>query len=231
MRVIGVDGCKGGWVAVERARAKGPVSIRVVSRVDDLFDASGPRVVAIDVPIGLMDRGARICDMLVRDELEERSSSVFPAPVRAVLRAKTYEDACDRSMRSQGKKISKQTWAIVPKIREVDALLKRRPELRDEVWEVHPEMSFAAWSGDPMQHSKKSPLGRIERHVLVEEHFGIGTFERLRSEVPRKSAGDDDIVDAFAALWTAERIAARVAISLPTPPEADELGLEMRITF
>src|SRR5512133_3858105 len=98
MRCLGVDGCKAGWVVIGRARAKARLSIEVVERIEPLFDGPGRRVVAIDIPIGLTGRGARICDLMVRRELEERGSSVFPAPVRAVLAATSYEDACRRSM-------------------------------------------------------------------------------------------------------------------------------------
>lgn len=230
MRCLGVDGCKAGWVVVERPRAKAKLSIAIVKRIEPLFDEPGRRVVAIDIPIGLTDSGARICDLMVRRELEARGSSVFPATVRAVLAAKSYEDACRCSMKAHRKKISKQTWALVPKIREVDELLRRRPELRAQTWEVHPAMSFTAWNGVPLPHSKKTQLGRIERHVLVEQHFGVGTFERLREAVPKRQAADDDIIDALAALWTAERIARGKAECFPDPTEADPEGMEMRIT-
>jgi len=230
MRCLGVDGCKAGWVVIERARADARPAIEIVERVETLFDRTGRRVVAIDIPIGLTERGARICDMMVRGALAARASSVFPAPVRAVLAATSYEDACRRSMKAHGKKISKQTWAIVPKMRDGDGRLLRRPELRDEAWEVHPEMSFTAWNGEPMTHSKKTKLGMVERLGLVEEHFGVGTFERLRDAVPRKQAADDDLVDALAALWSAERIARGKAEWFPDPTEADPEGLEMRIS-
>lgn len=230
MRCLGVDGCRAGWVVVERPRAKAKLTIAVVERIEPLFDGPGRRVVAIDIPIGLTDRGARICDLMVRRELDARGASVFPAPVRAVLAATSYADASRRSMKAHGKKVSKQTWAIVPKIREVDELLRRRPELREQAWEVHPEMSFAAWNDAPLPHSKKTQLGRIERLVLVEEHFGVGTFERLRDAVPKKQAGDDDIVDALAALWSAERIASGKAEWFPDPTELDPEGMEMRIS-
>jgi predicted RNase H-like nuclease len=42
---------------------------------------------------------------------------------------------------------------------------------------------------------------------------------------------DDDIYDAFAALWTAERIHAGTAEVIPDVPEIDSFGLEMRMWF
>ena len=40
-----------------------------------------------------------------------------------------------------------------------------------------------------------------------------------------------DILDAFAALWTAERIAAGRARTLPEQPPMDDTGLPMRIVY
>jgi predicted RNase H-like nuclease len=48
-----------------------------------------------------------------------------------------------------GKAVTKQTFAILQKIREVDALLQTRPELREVVREVHPEVAFPSWLACP----------------------------------------------------------------------------------
>jgi predicted RNase H-like nuclease len=42
---------------------------------------------------------------------------------------------------------------------------------------------------------------------------------------------DDDILDAFAALWTAERITSGVAVTLPENKPLDSTGLPMRIVY
>jgi len=44
-----------------------------------------------------------------------------------------------------------------------------------------------------------------------------------------KDVGDDDILDAFAALWSAERIPRGVSQSLPERPPTDRFGLRMEI--
>jgi predicted RNase H-like nuclease len=92
-------------------------------------------------------------------------SSVFPAPVRSALTADSWADACALSRTSalRGKAISKQTFAILPKIREIDTLLQTRTELRAVVREVHPEVSFAELVGKPMIYRKSSVAGREER--------------------------------------------------------------------
>jgi hypothetical protein len=55
-----------------------------------------------------------------------------------------------------GRAISKQTFNISPKIREVDLLMTAA--LQDRVYEVHPEC-FHALNGSPLSHGKKKPEG------------------------------------------------------------------------
>ena len=50
--------------------------------------------------------------------------------------------------------------------------------------------------------------GRAERHNLVAKHFGAEVIEEIRAKYLVKCVSHDDIYDAFAALWTAERIIA-----------------------
>src|SRR5690606_36134624 len=123
--------------------------------------------VLIDIPIGLRENGSeeRLCDKEARRVLgRPRGSSVFPAPVRPVLGARDYAEACDRSFAVTGKRLSQQAYRICGKIGEVDGLLRRRPELRRVMREMHPEVAFWALNGgQPTAHSKKRPAGRQER--------------------------------------------------------------------
>ena len=165
--VAGADGTPNGWAVV--ITEAGRWRIRKVAALSEILDgATRHDVVAVDVPIGLCDAyetGGRACDREARKCLRKRASSVFPAPVRPVLAASSWEDACARSRASapRGKAISKQTFAILPKIREVDDLLQARPELRDVVHEVHPEVCFCELIGHPMIYPKRKREGREER--------------------------------------------------------------------
>jgi predicted RNase H-like nuclease len=110
-------------------------------------------------------------------------------------------------------------------------LLTRRTDLRERICEVHPEVTFAAWSGSPIVASKKSDDGFTTRHALVSGHFGGGAYEKVRARYKRKDVADDDIVDAFAALWTAERIQRNAAGSLPSQAPVDSAAIPMRIVY
>jgi predicted RNase H-like nuclease len=187
-------------------------------------------VTAIDIPIGLPSRERlRTVDGVARKRLGARASSVFPSPPRATLpfASISYESACDAAAAECGKRLSKQSFAILPKIKAVDTVLRESPELVERVFEIHPELCFYAWNGRrPMRHPKQSGFGFTERIELVRTVFG-NAAEEIRERISRAAANDDDILDAFAALWTAQRIHAGTAERLPEKLERDEHGLPM----
>ena len=221
-RIVGLDGCRRGWVAA--VKDGGSIDVRLCAGDEELvalFESCA--VVAIDVPIGLAERGPRSCDHHARRFLGRRASSVFPAPLRPLLALRDWAEANRVSNRLQQRGISKQGWAIVPKVEQIDRLLQRHRELRQRVYEVHPEVSFAYWSEGAPLEAKRSQAGLAARRALVRTHFG---------EVPPvpRGAREDDLLDAFAALWTAERILAGKAQTLGDA-HADLTGLPMRIVY
>lgn len=226
----GADGCPGGWVCVERDTVTGDIFAEVLPTTRELLERGRYlAVLTVDIPIGLTEAEPRECDLQARHLLtSKRSSSVFPAPVRAALEAASYLEACELSEAACGKRVTKQAHAIMWRIREVDAMLRSEPELRARVREIHPEVCFYAWAGHPMQHGKRTREGRAERLELVEEHFA-GAFHTIRQEIRQREAADDDILDAFAALWTAERIALGTAKTVPPVPLEDRFGLRMEM--
>jgi len=230
MSVIrGVDGCRGGWLCLSaRPGEHRPSAVVFAADACELL-AGTALVTARDVPIGLPSTGSRQCDVTARRLLGRLRSSVFPAPVRAALRATSYAAACAASEQACGKKLSRQTYGILPRIRDVDALLRASPALRDSVREVHPEVCFWHWNQRrPLAHSKKSGFGFAERLALVEHVFG-STPAAVRASVPRTLATDDDILDAFAALWTAQRMHDGTAERMIADDERDACGLPMQI--
>jgi predicted RNase H-like nuclease len=173
---------------------------------------------------------ARECDLAARRYLRPpRASSVFPAPVRSALVGGTYADACAAHLIADGRRMSKQAFAILPKIIEVDEILSRRPELQDRIREVHPELCFAVWNGGrAMQHKKSRPAGRAERELLIDAVWPAER-ERLRVGLRRFRCQPDDLNDAFAALWTARRIHEGAALVFPPTPAVDRVSLRMEM--
>jgi predicted RNase H-like nuclease len=231
VRVAGADSTPEGWSVV--FHESGRLRVEKAATLSDIVGfAAELDIVAVDIPIGLLDAyesGGRACDREARKLLGRRRSSVFPAPVRPVLRASTYEDAYARSRTSSpnGMKISKQTYAIVSKIKQVDDLLQQRPELRDVVREVHPEVCFCELAGQPMRYSKSKQPGREEReHAL---HSCFANFDSVVKAGREKRLPLTDVLDAAIACWSALRLAVGNARSLIEPIPYDATGLPMTI--
>lgn len=231
MILRGIDGCPEGWIAASLDLATGQVTAEVSRDTASLLRDPRAVVTTIDIPIGLPSRGrSRSVDGEARRLLGPRRSSVFPAPPRAVLGSETYPAACEAARADCGKLISQQTYAILPKIEAVDTVLRETPELHARVFEVHPELCFYYWAGQrPMRHPKRTGFGFAERFALVRAAFGSAA-EDIRESISREEAHDDDILDALAALWTAQRIHSGTAVTLPAGPEQfDDCGLPMRM--
>jgi predicted RNase H-like nuclease len=231
--VAGVDGCRSGWIAIVRNFDTGVMCPHVFENLSVLLEgAERPTVIAIDIPIGLTDDARRRCDTEARKVLGwPRSASVFSAPTRPVLACSGWPEANEMQKRLCGRGMSQQSWGIAKKIGEVDDLMSRQPEARRRFWEVHPEVSFWAWQGRAMEHSKKTAPGRERRRQLVASHFGSNAERDVRNGHLVKQVGHDDILDTFAALWTAERIYRGAHDTLPEDPVTDARGLPMRIVY
>jgi predicted RNase H-like nuclease len=149
--------------------------------------------------------------------------------VRGTLEASTYEEACSISEAACGKRLRRQSFAILSKISDVDVALRSGMNLPLQVREVHPEVCFAVLNGlRPIEEPKRSYDGYVARRTLLENALECDV-DSLRRAVPRHVAADDDILDALAALWTAERIVKGQAITFPTEPERDAYGLRMEM--
>lgn len=227
--IAGVDGCRAGWLCIVLNRESGEASARISQDFASLLNGlEGTRVIAIDIPVGLKECGVRACDGAARKILgKPRSNSVFPAPVRAALRAESHHEASVLNRRACGKGLSIQSFGILPKIRQVDSVMT--PELQRCVFEVHPEVSFWALNNNhAMKHSKHSGQGRKERINLLAPVYR--NLESLLTGLNKKGANIDDLLDAAVATWTAGRIAGGSQERTCTL-EVDTRGLRMEILY
>lgn len=213
MAVLGVDACRGGWVALrdDLAGFFGSTIGEVVAAAEQ--DAAVVTVVGIDIPIGLPTATERRADLLARRMVGRRASSVFSTPVRAALQAPTHAEASAVAASLTGRGISRQAYALGPRILDVDTWA-RSADL--PVIEVHPEVSFATMAGHPLAHGKKSWAGAEERRRLLVTS-GVGLPGDLGP--PGAVAAADDVLDALAVCWTARRYAEGRARCYPDEPE------------
>jgi predicted RNase H-like nuclease len=190
--VVGVDGCRAGW-AVAALDDDGSLGVSVVAAIAPVVAQVGARRVramAVDMPIGLPTDGRRVCDVLVRRSLGARRGSVFPTPARAVLGASDHAEACERSAAVCGRRLSRQTYNLLPRIAELDAAMT--PARQERIVEAHPELAFARLAGEPMAHPKRTAAGRRERHDVLVAHLAVVV------PPPPRGAAADDVLDAVA---------------------------------
>lgn len=223
VRVLGVDGCKGGWVAValEDGHYAEAWSVTTFS---DLVDDSAIAI-GVDIPLGETRPGEREAEAAAKEFLGRgQKAKVFTPPPLAAASATTFAAACEIAIEVFGKKITQQAWHLLPKMLDV------APHWRadsDRIREVHPECSFRALNGGTIEHGKKSWGGLWDRVEVLRSH-GI--------EIPRgveavATIAPDDILDAAAVAWTAHRLARGEARSLPEPPERDVDGRSVAIWY
>jgi predicted RNase H-like nuclease len=228
--VAGVDGCRGGWICVTARVEDGSLALMDAVVVPDfagLISATQAcAAVSVDIPIGLSADGRRQADFEARQRIGKRRSSVFPPPPRAVLNLADYETANATSKARFGRGLQKQTFNILPKIREADTALA--PAMQDCIVESHPEVCFWALGGEQaLDFAKRTREGQSERLRLLETVYR----RELRDVMPPRGAARDDLYDACVLAWTASHVAAGTAVHLPTEPQRDERGLRMEIVY
>ena len=227
-RIAGIDGCKAGWVVVSSDIDDPAGATRVVTDdLDATLDAEGIELAVIDIPIGFSDGpGARDVEAAMRGFLKGKSSSVFNTPCRAAMHEATYFDASHVNAHHLGKRLTKQSFMLFPKMIEVDAVVARVTQGR--LKEGHPEVSFA-WlnGGEPVLSQKRKPAGQADRcHLLRQVGIdGDALLDGLRGP----ACGRDDVLDAAALMWTAGRVARNEHETYPAAPGRDAAGLEMSV--
>jgi predicted RNase H-like nuclease len=232
--VLGVDGCRAGWLAVRAESSDGRLALtyalypRFAPILEQHPDAAA---IAVDMPMGLYESGrarARPCDQVARQRLGKRACCVFLPPTRAMLCAESYAP-----LRALG--LSVQAYHLIPRIRELDALLT--PNLQARVWESHPELSFLAMVGAPIPHPKRTVEGQAARIDALRRAFGdagdafANALAAFREQVAPKDAGMDDFLDACALAWSAQRCLRGESEVCIGDPTHDARGLLMAIRY
>lgn len=235
MKTLGIDGCQAGWIAISLDDNNAGYwlleSDQELKEYLDDFDR-----IFIDVPIGLTEEDyVRECDQELREILgPDYQASVFNPPIRPALYAPTYAEASMTSYEITGKKISTQAWNITPNIKVVDQFLQNDEELRDKVFESHPELLFRILNGNnSILQKKATKKGLRHRLKLLKDNskYADDFFRDIKEEYRRNQVDEDDIVDAMSlalfALWSVEK----EMKTLPEDPPVDSTGLKMAIHY
>ncbi len=120
----------------------------------------------------------------------------------------------------------------VDKIREVHEYMRANPGSRHSLYEVHPHLSFLELKGgfvDSRQDAGK-PRFRDQLSFLCDIFPSEALYQALTA-FRHAEASRRDILDAFAMLWSAKRIATSRAERLPSMPVYDARGFDMAIWY
>jgi predicted RNase H-like nuclease len=212
--VVGLDACPAGWVGIVLRDGTAPAGVFGATLQEIAAQVPDAAGFGVDIPIGLPTQGERHADVAARHALGARRSSLLMTPVRQALLADTHATATQLSRQLTGKGISRQAYALAPKILEAELWVGA---LDVPVWEVHPELSFTALLGHPAQASKKTWSGMRERlDALQAAGIELGGLP---------GAGDramaDDVIDAAIVAWSTRRIIGGQGVPYPDPPEPD----------
>ena len=242
MRFVGVDGCKGGWFSAGMDENGYDFGI-FRGFAELLFHYKDAELILVDIPIGLPEGpGGRKCDSEARRKLGyPRQLSVVPTPTRltayvAAEPPKNIQLARDVERQISGKGLSPLSFAIAPKIAEVDeTLLNSDHKAKPRVREVHPELCFWALNvGQPMERKKKDKEGEEERlNVLRKVLRPVdvdGVYSDACSKFRGKNVARDDILDALAAAVTAWKGYGHHQ-TVPDDPPKDSKGLPMEMVY
>lgn len=225
---IGVDGCRGGWLASFFEDGKF-VRLEIVETFEKLWDSNkSASLILVDIPIGLKDGGSeRECDILARSLLGSRASSVFRVPCRKAVYASDYRSALDLNRKIARCGFSKQTWNIVPKIKQVDLLLRHDQAARRVVKETHPEVCLRAISGSPLEFSKRTEQGIAERIRILRRLVDVKSVIRVFSQCGFSRHADlSDLLDSLVVGVVSSM---SDLTTIPEKPEYDRFGLPMQM--
>ncbi|MEQ8207453.1 MAG: DUF429 domain-containing protein [Woeseia sp.] len=234
MKYLGIDGCKKGWffVGINDDLSFQVGVIREFSLVRQWLDNS--TLILVDIPIGLLTAGKteRLCDLAARQMIKPRGSTVFPAPARSAIYKETYEEASAENYRCLNRKLSKQSFEICKKIREVDEFM-RDAQPGSKIREMHPEVAFCGLHNmSPILTRKKKPDGFQERIELLRALYpktDAVVREAREQERFKKDLANDDILDALVGAVTA--LHHRNLETLPREPDIDDEGLPMEMVY
>jgi predicted RNase H-like nuclease len=222
VRVVGVDACKRGWVGILlidgafAATHLAPTLAELIGSVQDV------RVVAVDMPLGLVETGWRQADVAAVAVLGPRRSSLFRVPPRPVWQQPDFAAANRRCRELTGAGMSAQAWGLRTKLLDANDCHRQHPDL---TYEVHPEVSFRHLAGAPLPYGKTTWNGQAIRRTLLRDR-GIVVPDDLGVA---GRAAPDDVLDAAVAAWSAHRVATGQAVSYPDPPQRTQTEAEIAI--
>ena len=118
------------------------------------------------------------------------------------------------------------------KVGEVHDFMRANPGAGHFLYEVHPHLSFLELRGGLMEARRdgRKPRFRDQLSYLCDIYPSEALYQALTA-FRHAEASRHDILDAFAMLWSAKRIATSRAERLPSTPVYDARGFDMAVWY
>lgn len=230
-KYIGVDGCKGGWIASIYER--GILRINKYSSVSELVDANKDyNELLIDMVIGLQHSKDEVRpDSAARALIPGRTSTIFAVPARQAVYAESREEIRKANINILGKDLPAQAIAIIPKMRELDEFLQNNPEHKNRLKESHPEVCFSRLKGSVIMSRKAEAEGITERVGIIQEYIPEATEQYVYQQAKQFKCNADDVVDSIVLAITANLAVQGKSVVIPDVIQEDATGLKMQMTI
>ena len=228
---IGVDGCRGGWIAAVITR--GALKIERYETIEDIVKKFASfNELLIDMPIGFPSNQDDIRpDSMARKMLPSRTSTIFSVPSRSAVYAVLEEDQIKMNKKSIGKGLSKQSMAIIPKMRELDVFLQEHTQYKNVIKESHPEICFARLNGSVVMSKKSNDDGLEERLSILGRYLPQLSKSMILMKSKELRCNSDDIIDATCLALTGRLSTLGKTESIPEKPSKDSTGLMMQMVI
>ncbi|HIS28434.1 MAG TPA: DUF429 domain-containing protein [Candidatus Avamphibacillus intestinigallinarum] len=236
MEIVGVDGCKAGWISFTMNEAG--LTLKCFPTFIEVIKAySSQSNFLVDIPIGLpfsiMESEQRP-EAMARQYLKKKASSIFNVPCAQAAEQKTYDATNRMNKLVLHKGLSKQSFYLIKKIQEVNTFLLENKSYIHKVFECHPELAFTRLTLDKvaLASSKKTLAGQLERLDLLAEVSD--RFRQYREKIEATELFQkypDDCIDACCIAIVGMLGQAKGLMTIPKEPRQNRDGLVMQMVF
>lgn len=234
---VGVDGCKKGWVVVNIT--EDDFEIEIIDSIEKVYlRYADSHSIIVDMPIGLPESTSDIRpEKEARKILGSRACCVFNVPCRQAVYEYDYPSANEINKKVLGKGLSKQSFSIFNKIREIDEFLNMFPNAKNRIVESHPEVCFAILNSkgnfpEPIYENKKTQEGMSKRLELLSKYYY--RTEDIKVHIysnPTLYGMKDDVVDALCLAVIGMLGIGNGFGAIPNRPMRDNRGILMQMIY
>lgn len=230
---IGIDGCKGGWIAA--VMEYGEIRIEKYRCMEELvYRYKNFDNMLIDMVIGLpgnLSQYDNRPDSVARRLIAPRTSTIFAVPSRQTVYECDKESQVRANRQALGKGLSAQARAIIPKMRELDEFLLDNEKYKNVIKESHPEVCFSRLNGSVVMTKKAQYEGLVERVDILSRFIPEMTYKYITRRAMELKCNADDIVDAVCLAVTANLDVQGMAEEIPQDIQMDDAGLKMQMVI